>query len=101
MSKIKIDLEVLEELWDGKIYPAEQCSPQNNVYKEMTHKLDKVHTQLIEVLEKDSVELKLFEYYENQMSSIMDMEHKEAFKKGFCLAVSIAAEILVEQVDKQ
>ena len=34
-------------------------------------------------------------------TSIMDMEHKEAFKKGFCLAVSIAAEILVEQVDKQ
>lgn len=101
MSKIKIDLEVLEELWDGKIYPAEQCCPQNNVYKEMTQRLDKVHTQLIEALEKDSIKLELFERYENQMASVMEMEHKEAFKKGFCLAVSMAAEILVEQVDKR
>lgn len=94
MSEVKIDLEVLEKLWDGKLYIAEQCYPQDKEYKVMVNELDAIHTQLLGMVDENSQAGKLLERYEQQTSMVADREQLEAFKKGFAIAVSMAAETL-------
>lgn len=94
MSEIKIDLEVLEKLWDGKLYIAEQCYPQDEQYRGMLHELGMIHAELLGALDKESHAGELLERYEQQTSAVAEREHLEAFRRGFLLAVSMVAEAL-------
>lgn len=94
MCKMKIDMEVLEKLWNGKLYIAEQCRPKDEEYWGFICELDTLHTQLLEMIDENSQAGKILGCYEQQKSMITEREHLEAFKMGFALAVSMVAEIL-------
>lgn len=97
MCDMKIDLEVLEKLWNGDLFPAEQCHPQDKEYKELLCALDETHVQLLNIVAESSEIRKLLEDYENQASIIEEKNHLEAFKMGFALAISMTAESLSEK----
>lgn len=92
-----IDLKVLEKLWNGDLYIAEQCHPQDQEYRELRKKLGVIHAQLLEMFPESSQIGKLLERYERQISAIAEREQLEAFKRGFDLALSMVAEVLLEK----
>lgn len=96
MCDIKIDLEVLEKLWNGDLFPAEQCHSKDKEYRKLLCGLDEIHTQLLERIDENSQAGELLERYEQQASLVVERDHLEAFKMGFALAVSMVAETLSE-----
>lgn len=98
MSEIKIDLEILEKLWNGDLFPAEQCHPQDKEYRELLLALDTVHAQLLKIISENSEIEKLLEDYEQQVSMIEERNQLKAFKMGFALALSMMVESLMEKV---
>jgi len=94
---MKIDMEVLEKLWDGKLYIAEQCHPKDEEYSRFICKLNTLHTQLLEMVDENSQAGKILGRYEQQMAKVTERDHLEAFKMGFALAVSLVAEILSKE----
>lgn len=92
MDAIKLDPEVLEKLWNGDLYIAENCHLKDEEYRELTRELGEIHAQLLEMLPENNRVCKLFERYKQQASSIAEREHLEAFKMGVTLGLSMVAE---------
>lgn len=97
MREIKIDLKVLEKLWNGELFPAEHCRPGDEEYRKMVANLDAIHMQLLKEISGDNQGEKFLECYEQQLSAMAEREHLEAFKTGFFLALGMVIEMLLEK----
>lgn len=94
MDKIKLEKDVLEKLWNGELNVSEECRLHWDKYKKELRELDQIHRELAKALEGQEEGEELMERYENQRSYLSELENREAFKRGFGIAVSMLMEAL-------
>ena len=100
MSELKIDTRIIEKLWNGELYEAEVCRLSGESYQKKLKSLNETHKQLLEILETIQDGEQIFEQYEGKRSELLEAEKQEAFKKGFCAAVSMMLECVQYSKEK-
>ena len=82
---------ILTDLWNGKIRPQENLSPNTPEFRELTDKLNEEAAYIKNALSAE--DKPRFDSYE-ETSDIMDeILHTQAFIKGFRYAALIMAEV--------
>lgn len=85
---------ILEQLYNGEVYPAEQYRPKEKVYQRSNQEDGSRYDEFIEILKKHDPPLdKLFdEVMSEQIDEIQD-EYSGIFISGFRLGARIMAEV--------
>ncbi len=85
---------LLQRLYDGEIFPAEQIVPKNPEYRELTHKLREEKEYLRERLSESDRER--FDAMENLSQEIENLYGSEDFFCGFRLGAGLMMEALTD-----
>lgn len=80
---------ILQQLYDGEIYPAENILPTNNEYRKTEQQINTLMEKLKSKLPADQNLLEHLKLLENEMSTIYSFE---SFSFGFRLAVKLMIE---------
>lgn len=87
-------MSILEQLYNGKIFPAEQYFPKGKEYRKGYQESNSRYDEFVEILRKQDPPLdKLFdEVMEEQLDEIQN-EYSGIFISGFRLGARIMAEV--------
>ena len=92
MDKITIEQNILEKLWSGELYVSEQCLPTDEAYDQLLDKIDQIHKKLQSELQKQEKVMNQIEDYIDLVMEASECRNREAFKRGFGMAVSMILE---------
>ena len=84
-------MSILEQLFNGKIFPAEACVPKNEIFKTAVSNMKKAEEKFEEGITKEQKEL--FIDYKDSYDVIMSIELEEFFKYGFVLGIKLQQEV--------
>lgn len=84
-------MTTLENLWYGNISPNETYLDNNEKYRVLLAQMGNEQEQLAENFTKKQT--KLLARYDSVLNLMQDVEHIEAFKSGFRLAISILYDV--------
>ena len=89
---------ILDALYNGRIFPAEQFSPKEKEYKEIVHSSNKHVDEFTEMLRKldPPLDQKYIEIADEQMDMI-PYEFSCMFIEGFRLGAKIMVEVFQEK----
>jgi hypothetical protein len=87
-----MEQSILQQLYDGKIYPAENIKPSNPKYNEADKALSEEINYLMNTLSGDT--LKRFKKINDLQCETVSIYLYESFAYGFRLATSLMAESL-------
>ena len=85
-------MNIIEELYMGKLIPAELPFKATNDYKQLLKEYDELYKEIKSSLPPD-LEKKLLKLSDNQLSMSFET-NKDAFYKGFTLGIKIMAEVI-------
>ena len=80
---------ILQQLYDGEIYPAENILPKCDEYRRIDQEINDIMGTLKDKLPSDQNLLERLKFLENEMSTIYSFE---SFSYGFRLAVKLMSE---------
>lgn len=86
---MKIEENILKELWLGNIYPLEKMmiKPNSEIDK-ISREIDKLHFEIAEKIKDDEL-FKKFNEYEKMHGKYEETVSEHAFELGFSLAVKL------------
>lgn len=84
---------LLQQLYDGELYPAEKINPSSDNYKELIHSIEREKKYFREVL--DSEQLVRFDLLDSMYIDINGMHGYANFECGFQLAIKLMMECLI------
>ena len=86
---------MLEQLWNGQIAPYKTCGNSDPEVQELAELLERNKIKLEQTLSEEQMELlkKYFSCFDEYNYLIM----VHAFRKGFCLAAKLLAEVFAEE----
>ena len=82
---------ILDDLFDGKIYPSASVVPKSKAFQETTKEVENIMDYFEQKMSKDDYE-KLEELNDKILES-QSMLCKEQFKSGFVLGILMAQEV--------
>lgn len=85
-------MSILEQLYDGKIYPCEEIIPQNHAeYRDISGKVGDAFEHLMKTLPPEQV--KRFEEMDRERTKLSNMQAYANFEYGFKLGARLMSEV--------
>ena len=84
-------MSVIEDLFHGRMYPAEQILPATELYQSSNSKADKLSQQLKEQL--SPMQYEMFESYCTEKATIAEAMQCECFRQGMMLGARLWREL--------
>lgn len=88
---------LLQRLYDGEVFPAEQILPKTRSYREIARKLGQEREYIRERLSQGDRER--FDAMESLSLELADIYGHEEFSYGFRLGAALMIEVLVDSAD--
>ena len=84
-------MSIFKKMWNGEIYPAENCVPKTAEYKQAAHELSEASVALKNALTEEQKELHYS--YQNANAITATLLQQEIFKQSFKLGVQFQREL--------
>ncbi len=84
-------MSVLKELYNGRIYPAENNVPDTEEYHKASNEMDCIGEKLEVELTKEQNEL--FEQFMSASAKVDKLIQEEVFRQGFVMGATLQEEI--------
>ncbi len=84
-------MSIFKQIWNGEIYPAENCVPKTEEYKQAAHELSEASVALENALTEEQREL--LHSYQIANAIAATLVQQEIFKESFKLGVKFQKEI--------
>ena len=89
-----IQPDILEKLWNGELYISEQCLPTDEEYKQILSEIDESYKKLESEIQENEKIISQIDQYIDLILKASEYRNKEAFKKGFGVAVNMVLEVV-------
>lgn len=85
---------ILEDLWDGKVAPAERGIPKGGTYSKLAHEGGKYLDEVLKELSPAGK--KAFDKYYDTETQLMAISERDCFIKGVRIGAQFALDVLGE-----
>lgn len=92
MDTAMLQPDILEKLWNGELYISEQCISADEEYKQILSEIDECYKKLESEIQENEKIISQIDRYIDLILKASEYRNKEAFKKGFGIAVSMILE---------